>query len=377
MTDVNEEYSKFSQEENFYEEESNQEEYEKVTFQYEADKINIVTRELTIELLLGKLDRQELDLVPDFKRHADLWTDAVKSRLIESILIRIPLPVFYIDATNENTWLVIDGSQRLFTLKQFVSDKTLKLIDLEYLHELQGKNYDELERRYQRRILESQVVVYLIERGTPPEFKYNIFKRINTSGTPLSSQELRHALNPGKANQFIAKLADSEEFQQVVNLSESRKKRMEDREFILGFLAFTLTSYKDYQEDSSRDIFLNTTLSKVNEISEEELNQIESNFKKAMLVAFEVFGKNAFRRIAQSKKFLPVNKALFETISVIFSQLSDKEIKKIKDKKEILISQLNSHFINDKDFGISLTQVLKNVKYRFMAIEKLIKEVLL
>lgn len=132
-------------------------------------------------------------------------------------------------------------------MKQFMidqSDKRLKLAGLEYLKDLNNKTYDELERRYQRRILETQFTVYLIEKGTPFEVKYNIFKRINTGGIRLSNQELRHALNPGKATKILANLASYPEFKRVVNLSESKRKRMDDREFVLGFLAFYLISYK-------------------------------------------------------------------------------------------------------------------------------------
>jgi hypothetical protein len=138
-------------EEEILEEEDNYEDaqYEKDKLIYDPEKINIVTREPTIEQLLRRINKEELDLAPDFQRHANVWKDDAKSRLIESIIIRIPLPAFYVDATDEDKWLVVDGIQRLFTLKQFVNDKKLKLSGLEYLTNLEGKTYDELERRYQ------------------------------------------------------------------------------------------------------------------------------------------------------------------------------------------------------------------------------------
>ena len=143
-----------------YQEEENDEEekYEKDDLIYEPEEINIITREPTIEQLVRRIDEKVLDLAPDFQRHSDIWKDDVKSRLIESIIIRIPLPAFYIDGTNEENWLVVDGLQRLSALKQFMikSNNNLRLTGLEYLgEELNGKSYEELPRKYQRRIEET------------------------------------------------------------------------------------------------------------------------------------------------------------------------------------------------------------------------------
>ena len=358
------------------EEDNGDEPYEKDNLIYDPDEINIFTREPTIEQLLRRINEEALDLAPDFQRHANIWKDDAKSRLIESILIRIPLPAFYIDATDEDKWLVVDGLQRLSALKQFMNDKTLKLCGLEYLINLEGKNYDEIGRRYQRRIEETQVTVYLIEKGTPPEVKYNIFKRINTGGLPMSPQELRHALNPGKATKFLAKLATSKEFKQVTNLSDSRKMRMEDREFILGFLAFRLTSYENYQS-GTRNLFLSKALSKVNNMSGSELQGIENIFKKAMMAAWEIFGKNAFRKISQNqKRIFPINKALFEVWSVNLSLLSDEQIDILKQHKEQLIEKFRNYVDSDREFLTSISQAAEKIEYRFKIIEKIIQEVL-
>jgi hypothetical protein len=370
---VNLEEDILDREENDYEED---EQYEKDKLIYDPEKINIVTREPTIEQLLRRISKEELDLAPDFQRHANVWKDDAKSRLIESIIIRIPLPAFYVDATDEDKWLVVDGIQRLFTLKQFVNDKKLKLSGLEYLTNLEGKTYDQLERRYQRRIEETQVTVYLIEKGTPPEVKYNIFKRINTGGEPLSPQELRHALNPGKAIKLLSKLAASPEFKQVVNLGDKKKMRMDDQEFILGFFAFKLTSYKECQ-DNSRDLFLTQALAKANNLSESELNKLEDNFKKVMNLAFDIFGDKAFRKLSsKAKKQQPLNKSLFEAWSVNLSQLTDEEINLIKVRKQDIINRFIHYVDNDRDFFKSISQAAEKIQYRFSTIEKIIQEVL-
>lgn len=355
------------------------EEIEEHNLKYDPEKINIVTREPTIEQLLRRIDEQAFDLAPDFQRQANIWKDDVKSRLIESILIRIPLPAFYVDATNEDKWLVVDGLQRLSALKHFISDKNgkkLKLTGLEYLTELEGKTYDELERRYQRRLEETQVTVYLIDKGTPTEVKYNIFKRINTGGERLRPQEIRHALNPGQATKFIAKLANLEEFKRVIQLSESKIKRMEDREFTLGFLAFKITSYQKY-ENGNRDTFLSNALAQANSLTQAEFDKIESDFVKAMVVSFEVFEDLAFRKLSKIRpRKYPPNKALFEVWSVSFSNLGSDQLKIIENRKWKLINIFTDYLDRDKEFLKSVSQAANKVNYRFKIIEKIIREVL-
>ncbi|MEQ9553471.1 MAG: DUF262 domain-containing protein [Coleofasciculus sp. G3-WIS-01] len=352
------------------------EEDERRSFRYNPDEINIITREPTIEQLLRRIDQQALNLAPDFQRQANIWKPDVKSRLIESILIRIPLPAFYIDATDEENWLVVDGMQRLFALKEFVKDNKLTLSGLEYLNDLEGKIYDELIPRYQRRILETQPTVYLIQKGTPPEVKYNIFKRINTGGTPLSPQEIRHALNPGQATKFLAELAGMKEFTQVVDLSKSKKMRMDDREFVLGFIAYTLFSYKDYHE-GNRDEFLSEALFKANQLTNEELNSIKEQFKKSMIAAHEIFGENAFRKLSnKNQRKYPLNKAIFEVWSVNLGKLGDNKIQELKNKKQEIIDSVRYYIDNDQEFNSSISQAANKVDYRFRTVEKIIQDVL-
>lgn len=347
---------------------------------YNPEDINVVTKEPTIEQLLRRIDEEALDLAPDFQRYANLWKDDAKSRLIESIIIRIPLPAFYIDATDEDRWIVVDGIQRLSALKQFMTDKVLKLSGLEYLKSLEGKNYDEIGRRYQRRMQETQVTVYLIDKGTPPEVKYNIFKRINTGGLPMSPQEIRHALNPGKGNQFIKKLADSDEFKKVVPLSKNSKKRimrMDDREFVLAFLSFYLTNYQQYKNYSSRNLFLTNNLVILNKLSKQQLDELEIMFKKVMNIAWNIFGENAYRKLkTNATKRFPINQSLFETWSFWLSQLDDEEIKILESRKDELQDKFRQKIDKDQDFEKAISQASEKVEYRFREIEKIIQEVL-
>ena len=107
---------------------------------FDPTKIRVKTKLMTMDLLLKRIKYDEIDLAPEFQRHADIWNEKNQSRLIESLLIKIPLPTFYIDATNDNKWLVIDGLQRISTFKKFILDKQLILTDLQFLKDLEKKN---------------------------------------------------------------------------------------------------------------------------------------------------------------------------------------------------------------------------------------------
>ena len=316
--------------------------------------------------------------MPDFQRQAGIWSDAAQSRLIESMLIRIPLPAFYMDASDEDEWLVVDGLQRLTAIRRFVIKKELKLSGLEFLHNLRGMGFDELPRNFRRRINETQVIVYLIEKDTPPKAKYNIFKRINTGGLPLSSQEIRHALNQGEATKMLKMLAGSDEFKKATGYG-IRDHRMAAQECVLRFMAFTLRSYTSYKS-SDFDHFLNTTMATINNMPEDDRKKLKDSFIRALNASYEIFGSYAFRKQYGKNVWRnPINKALFETWTVNLSTLDDDQLKELKLKKEALVTGFIDLMNSSSEFDSAISQGTGNVAkvdLRFSKIVKLIKEVL-
>ena len=350
---------------------------EQITEPFDPSLIRVDTRPMTIDLLRLRIEYNELDLAPGFQRKGGIWKEEAQSRLIESMLIRIPLPAFYMDATNDEKWLVVDGLQRLTTLKRFMVDKNLRLHGLEFLKQFDGKAFDELPRNYQRRIAETQVTVYLIEKGTPDEVKFNIFKRINTGGLPLSAQEIRHALNQGEATKMLARLADSVEFKQAVDYG-IRDDRMADRECVLRYLAFTITPYVRYDRDF--DGFLNKAMVDINKMSAQERDDLAHNFIRTMRSAKAVFGRDAFRkRYKEQAPRQPINKPLFESWSVNINQLSDEQIETLVARRALLRERFIDLMNNpDRKFNEAISLATgdpKKVRLRFEAIEQLIKDV--
>lgn len=351
---------------------------ESITEPFDPTLIRVANKPITIDLLVSRLKEGEINLSPDFQRKGGIWTEGAQSRLIESILIRIPLPAFYMDATDDEEWVVVDGLQRLTTLKRFVIQNDLRLSNLEFLTTLNGKKYRELSRSFQRRIGETQVTVYLIEPGTPSEVKFNIFKRINTGGLPLSSQEIRHALNQGTVTTFLRELASSNEFRTATSCS-IRDDRMADREFVLRFLAFILVPYHHYKSKDF-DSFLNDRMAEINRLQQPVLQNLRHQFLRAMRAAHRVFGNDAFRKrySADAPRSL-INKALFEAWAVNLSRLDDDDLKRVIERKQQVRERFIEVMSKDRDFDSAISQGtgdIRKVRLRFQIIEGLLQETL-
>ena len=266
---------------------------------FNPKEINIKSKTMSLDNIIKRIRESEIDMAPDFQRKGDLWTPDKQSRLIESMLIKLPLPAFYFDGTEDEKWLVVDGLQRLSAIKNFVVDESLRLQGLEFLENISGKTFSELPRNYRRMIEETEIVAYIINPGTPADVKFNIFKRINTGGLVLEPQEIRHALNQGIPSKFVAKLACLESFKEATQ-NVIATDRMLDREFVTRFLAFYLNGSKGYKPDL--DTFMTSSMAQLNTKTESELDNILTAFDQAMKLSKIIFNKWAFRKIFNRRK---------------------------------------------------------------------------
>ena len=342
-------------------------------------EIKIISKQDTLRNLIERLRHDEIDMNTDFQRHAELWDTQKMSRLIESILIRFPLPAFYFDASLDDKWLIVDGLQRLSSIRKFVlekSDKKLRLRGLEYLKEFNGKPFDELHRNYQRRIDECPVTLFLIQPGTPEKVKYSIFRRINTGGLVLTDQEIRNAMAKPEIREYLKKLAADKYLIKTVG---DQTKRMIDQELVLRFLAFYFMDYEANKKNITN--YLDEMVDKLVKSKKQDLDLYENTFRTAIQRCWQIFEEAAFekRTIDAKNKRRRKNSTLFEVWSVALGKLSEAESAILIKRKEDLNERHLQLMASDNEYFRSITystQKRDHFRIRRDKVNQIIQEVL-
>ncbi|PJX21936.1 hypothetical protein CAP47_10000 [Psychroflexus sp. S27] len=354
---------------------------------FDPEDIKVHAKQFSLRLVYDMIKDEDIDLSPDFQRNV-VWTSNQKSRLIESVLLRIPLPMFYFAEESDGRITIVDGLQRLTTIKEFMENK-FPLKGLEYLDETCGGKYftnergkKGLDKKYFRWFNQTQFSVNVIDPSSPPKVKYDIFRRINTGGKPLNNQEIRNCLAGKGLRQTLRDMADLKEFKTATNYS-IRSRRMDDQEIALRFILFrelfdkneNVEAYSGYMEASLNDL---TEKVRTTELS--NLKHHTENFKKAMINAEYLFGSRyAFRKIRtkdlepEARKQL-INKALFVACSVLLSY-KDPNIIQQKNEESTLLKPLANLIENDQNLLDSLsygTNSRNNLIYVFEKIQELI-----
>lgn len=293
------------------------------------DRVDFSRNNFSIFEMKRFIDNNEIILDPDFQRKSNIWKLPQKSKLIESILMGIPIPLFYF-AENKNGGLsVVDGLQRLYAIKDFMNDEYV-LKDLAYLQKINGLKFSQLERDDQQRIERYQLQVNVMSSSTPEYIKLNIFQRINSGSTPLNKQEMRHALYQGKSTKLLKELAECDEFKTAV-ATKLNTVRMKDRYVILRALVFYLwkndENIKNINTRIKTDLyndfddFLGRYMRIMNSMTDEYINELKNIFKKSMILLHTIYKKQTFRRSEEKQVF---NIVLFESLFFITAALLNK-----------------------------------------------------
>ncbi len=322
---------------------------------WDPSQIRVNTKTFSLRQIVDEIGDETVDLAPDFQR-GYVWKELQKTRLIESILLGIPLPAFYFNASRDNTYQVIDGVQRLSTVRDYATGRFALSEHLEYLkQELEGKAFGQLDAPLKRRFHQTQLVVHVIEATSPSRLKFDIFKRINTGGSPLTSQEIRHCMGRKRSRDALERLAALPSFRQATRLTPASTRRMADRELALRFVAFRRLAaagpagLSRYAEFDTLDGFLLETTEALDDAAktpDAELAAIEAAFDRAMKNALAVFGKHAFRKWPlHSTAIGHFNRPLFESWAVALAALPEEKAARHREKirslarKEMTVNQ--------------------------------------
>ncbi len=331
----------------------------------------------TIETIVNQIEKGNIELSPKFQRR-DAWDEVEKSKLIESLMLGIPVPPIILAEKKDKRgkYIVIDGKQRLLSIAQYCLNntefKTLKLKGLEYLSVLNGKTYKEIDEDFNlsayKDQLDNQTIRAVVIKNWPSEeFLFTVFLRLNTGSKQLSPQELRQALHPGEFLDYLDNAtAESETFMKLLRNREP-DSRMRDVELALRYYAFKycIESYrgklKEFLDDTCN--YLNREWCYKQSCIEEDFKQLEASIE----FTFEIFGeKDAFSRYTKGKYNKNFNRALYEIFTYYFSIPEIREsLKDKKDEFKLKFEKISGSDTKFNDSVASTTKDVNRIEYRF------------
>ncbi|EMR7681221.1 DUF262 domain-containing protein [Yersinia enterocolitica] len=344
---------------------------------YPLNTVLVRNETRTISEVIKRIENNRYKLDPDFQRDF-VWSEDKQSKLIESCLMRIPLPVFYVAEDKDGKIIVVDGLQRLTTFKNYLSDKfSLSYSNSNGLNEhatFLGKKFSELPIKLQERIEDTQLIFYILDEKAPERAKLDIFERVN-GGEPISRQQMRNCLFSGPGTILLKKIALSEEFLLVTGKGLD-SKTMRDREVINRFFAFYLLGYERYNGDM--DGFLAQSLLIMNEMESNELDGLKLVFLKSLRNNYKLFQQHSFRKSLANNGILVnrsvINISLFDVFSVIFARLDELYI--VKNKKKLIKGFTKLLSTQSFDEAVTIGTNSKNkVNTRFQLAYEMLEEI--
>ena len=336
---------------------------------YPLDTMLIRSESRTIHDVLRRITQEQFIMDPDFQRDF-IWTPDKQSKLIESVLMRIPLPVFYVAENEDGRMVVVDGLQRLSTFRNFVNDGLhLRLPDRP---DLNGKQFTDLESKFKNRIEDCNLTLYVIDSKAPERARLDIFDRVN-SGVPLSRQQMRNCLYVGQATRFLKVEADRPLFKEATGGSLNWEQ-MRDREFVNRFCGFQLLSLKDYRGDM--DLFLSETLKRMNALEPEELDVLSAQLRSGLTNNRNLFGRYAFRKHTSDQEGRRglINASLWDVMSTGLAPYYEDSVNECKP----FLLPAFYRLLEDTDFNDAITlgtNQANRVRRRFEMANQMFREV--
>ena len=336
---------------------------------YPLDDLLIRQESRTIHDVIRRIKQSNYVMDPDFQRDF-IWPEDKQSKLIESVIMRIPLPVFYLAEDDAGRMVVVDGLQRLSTFQRFINDELrLKLPDRS---ELDGNRFSDLPSKIQNRVEDCNLIFFIIDSKVPERARLDIFERVN-GGVPLTRQQMRNCLFMGKATRFLKHEARSEIFLKATGNSLNRQT-MRDREFVNRFCAFKLLGVDEYYGDM--DDFLARCLRRMNIMDSEALSELSADFRRGLGNNSLLFGRHAFRKHTPGQEMRSVlNASFWDVMSTGLSRYDEWSILEYMET----VREAVFHLLADEEFNTAITygpNDARKVKTRFYMAREALREAL-
>jgi hypothetical protein len=301
--------------------------------QDENRKIIWQAKDFSIREFLAMEQDGDLVLQPEYQRKYVM--DATKaSRLIESILMDVPIPVVYLAEEQDGTYSVIDGQQRLtsfisFMKGHFPDNSEFKLKGLKVLSELNKSTFSQLEKLNQTKVKTTTIHTVIIKKESEEDIKFEIFERLNTGAIKLNQDELRNSVYRGTYIKLLAELENNEILHSLIR-KDNYKKRMVYRGMLLRFFAFSEKTYLNYKPSMKQ--FLNKELRDNQNLDKKKAKEYSEKVSHCLELARTIFGNEAFRKFTiddsnvNGKWSNSINTALFEIQMCGFLRYSKNQI---------------------------------------------------
>ena len=333
----------------------------------EKRELITTSKDLSIRELKEQVLDEELKLDPSFQRYY-VFDKKTASRLIESVLMNVPLPIIYLSEEEDGTSEVIDGQQRLTSFMKFL-DNEFALTGLTVFKELNHKRFKDLPKELKSKIKKSTLRCIIILKDSNPDIKFDIFERLNSGSVQLNRQELRNCVYRGSYSDLLKELASDTDWLNLMGKKEPHK-RMTDCEMILRFFAF-YHGFNTYSSPISK--FLNKEIETRRKASTESIDKLRQVFKSSIRLSYSIFGNNAFKRLQRGNNKnhnghfeKNINISLFEIIMIGFTRYKSKDI---IPKSDAIRNKLYDLMANDVDFIDTITISTTNkgkVQKRFL-----------
>lgn len=315
-----------------------------------------------------------IDIEPKYQRR-HRWHDERQSALIESFILNVPVPPVYLSEDEYGEYSVIDGKQRITSIKRFICNE-LRLDGLERLYELNGMKFSDLPLQIKNALsVRPYIRVITLLKQSNPQLKYEVFLRLNTGGETLAPQEVRNVAYSGALNDLLLELSENQIIRSKLKIqgdASNSYRKMDDVELVLRY--FTLLSgWRNIGKVLAHE--MSSYMDENRDIGAAEVSRLRGEFTRAIEGCVSIFGEHAFHRPLEKGGWREqLISPLYDAQMIAVSLLNDDQIANLSNRQDEVESGLRSLF-ERSDFSKSVTQATNNptnVRRRILGVSELL-----